>query len=100
MKGFACSAAYGRTALLAAASRVVVTLLAAVAARLGAPYDSSEQLRSGPASSRLDAALTSIVGPLANWDGAYMTQISDRGYQYEQIHAFFPFYPFLMRNLR
>lgn len=81
-----------RVVVFAAASRAAVTLVALLTARLVTPYDTSTRLAAGG------------VGPyaaaFANWDGVYFTQIATQGYDYEQVHAFFPLYPLLMRALR
>ncbi|TYZ62763.1 hypothetical protein PybrP1_004162 [[Pythium] brassicae (nom. inval.)] len=80
-----------RVMAFAAASRAAVTLIALLTARLVTPYDTSTRLAAGSAGP--------YAAAFANWDGVYFTQIAARGYDYEQMHAFFPLYPLLMRAL-
>jgi len=49
--------------------------------------------------SSIDMLVRSCFGMFANWDGIYFLEISSKGYQFEQFHAFFPLYPFLIRQL-
>ncbi|KAL0488206.1 GPI mannosyltransferase [Acrasis kona] len=52
-------------------------------------YDSSDAVLSGTNSTTLDT--------FARWDGVYFTDISQKGYEYEHFHAFFPLYPLTIR---
>lgn len=82
-------------ARFAAASRVGVSVLAALSAVLVAPYDTSAQ------SSALDGAQgPPIAAAFANWDAVYFVGIASKGYEYEHFHAFFPLYPLLVRLVR
>ncbi|RYE97673.1 MAG: hypothetical protein EOO41_03235 [Methanobacteriota archaeon] len=46
-----------------------------------------------------DAPVQAYLAPLANWDGIHFTAIAERGYAYEQLHAFFPGWPLAMRSV-
>lgn len=76
---------------LAATSRAVVSLIAALTALIVTPYDTS---------THLESRSNSLLSAFANWDGVYFAHIARHGYDYEHVHAFFPLYPMLMRALR
>ncbi|EFJ08558.1 dolichol-p-mannose mannosyltransferase [Selaginella moellendorffii] len=94
----------GGVLAMALASRGIVLLAMLAWAWLGSPYDSSAALdlpclsrddhgfdRGGISNSTL---LRSVV-----WDGVYYLRIARCGYEYEQMHAFQPLLPLLMRFL-
>eukprot|EP01113_Clastostelium_recurvatum_P050756 TRINITY_DN9692_c0_g1_i1.p1 TRINITY_DN9692_c0_g1~~TRINITY_DN9692_c0_g1_i1.p1 ORF type:complete len:508 (-),score=92.78 TRINITY_DN9692_c0_g1_i1:6-1373(-) len=49
----------------------------------------------GPA----DALIAHTLGRLVRWDAIYFVGIAQKGYEYEQEHAFFPLLPCLMQGL-
>lgn len=60
-------------------------------------YNSQTELLLAGAIDSWDAWLRKLLAPFASWDSAYFLQIATNGYELENQHAFFPFYPWLMR---
>ncbi|TMW68232.1 hypothetical protein Poli38472_007904 [Pythium oligandrum] len=74
-------------ARFAVASRAVLSVLAACTALIVTPYDTSGRIISEHR----------VWNAFANWDGVYYTLIAQHGYDYENVHAFFPLYPLIVR---
>lgn len=81
-----------KVALSALGSRTLVLITALVTRFAIDAYDTSAELRHGKTGARWLA-----LG--ANWDAEYFTSIAIDGYKYEQMHAFFPLVPILMKIL-
>ncbi|KAI9330271.1 GPI mannosyltransferase 2 [Zopfochytrium polystomum] len=52
------------------------------------------------ASSALPSAAAKFILPFVRWDSVYFLAIAERGYRYEQEHAFMPGLPLLMRAVK
>lgn len=79
-------------------SRVFVVFLAVAGGYLVRDYDSSSSIELNASNGTIDNII-SYLRPLGYWDGVYFQKIAESGYDYEQMHAFFPLYPFTMRVL-
>jgi len=66
-------------------SRIVIILFSLIVSCFVSKYDTSS-----------DIAFPSPLNPFASWDGIYFLTIATKGYMYEQFHAFFPAFPFLI----
>ena len=78
---------------LAVYSRILTLLLGAIFDSAIEDYD-----RTG----HLEIPSSNMIGVLygfAKWDGVYFLRIAQFSYEHEQMHAFFPGYPFLIRWL-
>lgn len=85
--------------VLALFSRFVIFLLQ-VAFNWAVPDHKAEAFRSPwPPSANLGDQLVSwLFRGLTCWDGQYFLHIAEHGYTYEQTVAFFPLYPWLIRQ--
>lgn len=85
--------------VLALFSRFVIFLLQ-VAFNWAVPDHNADAFRSPwPASRDLGDRLVSwLFGGLTRWDSQYFLHIAEHGYTYEQTLAFFPLYPWLVRQ--
>jgi phosphatidylinositol glycan class V len=86
-------------------SRLLVWTLGVLAACFVQPYDSSGMLayyllKKPNSTISLDYIVKKLVSPFANWDGIYFLRISEKGYEFEQFHAFFPLYPLCIRLVK
>lgn len=92
-------------------SRLAILLLSNIIAHfIIQPYDTSSLIQyninehgsihsDGKYLSNYDYFIRNSLYIHASWDSIYFTSIAKEGYVYEQFHAFFPFYPMLMRYL-
>ncbi|KAG9406632.1 hypothetical protein AC1031_002953 [Aphanomyces cochlioides] len=71
---------------VAALSRVWVSIMAIASHSMIQSYDTSSTSFS-----------KSIFSAFGSWDGVYFVDIADDGYNYENMHAFFPLYALLTR---
>eukprot|EP01094_Clydonella_sp_ATCC50884_P025858 TRINITY_DN6941_c0_g1_i1.p1 TRINITY_DN6941_c0_g1~~TRINITY_DN6941_c0_g1_i1.p1 ORF type:complete len:514 (-),score=159.43 TRINITY_DN6941_c0_g1_i1:32-1573(-) len=87
-------------------SRVVWAAWAVAADVAVEDYDTSSRLAhlqqhyEGRVESPLDALLMRLLRGFSHWDGVYFVRIALEGYEFEQVHAFFPLLPLLMALLR
>lgn len=83
---------------IAVLSRFFVAFLAVAGGHLVRDYDSSSSIELNVSNGTIDNII-SYLRPLGYWDGVYFQKIAESGYEYEQMHAFFPLYPFAIRAL-
>ena len=58
------------------------------------------EIPAGDAVSRFDVALKWLLRPFSHWDAVYFLSVAENGdYPFEQIAAFFPGLPLMMRGL-
>ena len=60
-------------------------------------YDTSASIGTGQ--SKTDKLVELLFGQYVRWDSIYFVRIAEFNYEYEQTHAFFPLFPFLMNIL-
>ncbi|KAF9110577.1 hypothetical protein BGX27_006156 [Mortierella sp. AM989] len=77
-------------------SRLVIWVLAVVSHTLIQDYDSALELVL-PIDTPSQQFFKSIFGVFLRWDSFYFVHIAEKGYIFEQEHAFFPLVPALMR---
>ena len=75
---------------LAATSRILTIFFGVLGTSIVEDYDRSGDLI-------FPKIQNSVLSAFAKWDSVYFLRIADRGYGHEQVHAFFPGYPFLIR---
>jgi GPI mannosyltransferase 2 len=77
--------------LLAMSTRLCVLVVSVLSDWLVEDYDTSaHRIKSaGP--------IGTLLGGLGVWDGVYFQRIASHGYEYEQVHAFFPLLSWTMR---
>lgn len=105
-----------RVVLIAISSRIVILFLCVFFGNLLVDYDTSTSLllpydiqlqqltvitspQTEPCSPNGEWLWKRVTSHLVKWDAVYFTSISERGYQNEQSHAFFPGLPMLNRVL-
>ncbi|KAF9544109.1 hypothetical protein EC957_012404 [Mortierella hygrophila] len=86
----------GTVAYYALISRLVIWALAAVSHALIQDYDSALELIL-PIETIGQQLFKSIFGVFLRWDAFYFVHIAEKGYVFEQAHAFFPLVPALTR---
>lgn len=70
----------------------------------GVQWDSSQRvayeasISSVSPRGKWDVLVQAYLAPMTNWDGIHFMSIAERGYVYEQLHAFFPGWPLAMRS--
>uniref|UniRef100_A0A7S2RMR2 GPI mannosyltransferase 2 n=1 Tax=Mucochytrium quahogii TaxID=96639 RepID=A0A7S2RMR2_9STRA len=74
--------------MIGVVSRLVVLLVSYVSYSIVGAYDTS---------ARIAHPAHRFIPLGTNWDAEYFVRIAQYGYEYEQVHAFFPLLPFLMR---
>ncbi|ORY96337.1 GPI mannosyltransferase 2 [Syncephalastrum racemosum] len=84
-----------RVYAFAATSRVLVISVGIASFLWTGTYDSSADLELGPPESWAQSCLNTFL----RWDAIYFNHIANRGYIYEQQHAFFPLLPLCARVL-
>ncbi|CAN8004670.1 unnamed protein product [Ixodes hexagonus] len=85
--------------ILALLSRVVVFLLQAIFNWAVPDHDADAFRAAWPKSNAIgDRAVSWLYGGLTHWDAQYFLHIAEHGYTYEQTLAFFPLYPWLLRQ--
>lgn len=80
----------------AVCSRLLVLLLGTAARLLIPSYDTSSSIREP--SLAADQFLARALSAFANWDSVFYLGIAERGYEFEQEHAFFPLLPAAIRG--
>lgn len=80
-------------------SRLVVFTLQAIF-NLAIPDHNADAFRTprDAADSLADRVVLWLFGGLSRWDAQYFLHIAEQGYTYEQTVAFFPLYPWLLRQ--
>ncbi|KAF9131258.1 hypothetical protein BGW39_002041 [Mortierella sp. 14UC] len=86
----------GTVAYYALISRLVIWAIAAVSHALIQDYDSALELIL-PIDTPGQQLFKSIFGVFLRWDAFYFVHIAEKGYIFEQAHAFFPLVPALTR---
>ncbi|KAF9091508.1 hypothetical protein BGX23_005086 [Mortierella sp. AD031] len=86
----------GTVAYYALISRLVIWAIAAVSHALIQDYDSALELIL-PIDTTTQQLFKSIFGVFLRWDAFYFVHIAEKGYIFEQAHAFFPLVPALSR---
>lgn len=93
-------------ASIATVTRLLFLLFIVFVARHGSQYDSSAELpvldcsgRTSESPSQPPATIFSGLQRLNVWDSQFFIRISQCGYEYEQIHAFFPLLPAALHTL-
>lgn len=89
--------------LLAITSRLLTWSLAFISTLFINDYDSSVDtilsIESESSSSLIQNIFNRVFRVFLRWDSFYFLHIAEEGYVFEQEHAFFPFYPLLVRTL-
>ena len=93
-----------RVMMIAAASRIILFLWAVLCSSLVPDYDTSDELLDNTINnsnhaanfSRIDPAIRDTLRVFSHWDGVYFSRIAQRGYEFEQFHAFFPLFPLVI----
>lgn len=86
----------GTVAYYALISRLVIWGIAAVSHALIQDYDSALELIL-PIETAGQQLFKSVFGVFLRWDAFYFVHIAEKGYVFEQAHAFFPLVPALTR---
>lgn len=86
----------GTVTYYALISRLVIWAIAAVSHTLIQDYDSALELIL-PIETTGQQLFKSIFGVFLRWDAFYFAHIAEKGYVFEQAHAFFPLVPALTR---
>ncbi|KAF9902563.1 hypothetical protein EC991_004774 [Linnemannia zychae] len=86
----------GTVAYYAFISRLVIWAIAVVSHALIQDYDSALELIL-PIDTLSQQLFKSIFGVFLRWDAFYFLHIAEKGYVFEQAHAFFPLVPALTR---
>lgn len=86
----------GTVAYYALISRLVIWALAGVSHALIQDYDSALELIL-PIETTSQQLFKSVFGVFLRWDAFYFVHIAEKGYVFEQAHAFFPLVPALSR---
>ncbi|KAG0379397.1 hypothetical protein BGX24_000562 [Mortierella sp. AD032] len=86
----------GTVAYYALISRLVIWVIAVVSHVLIQDYDSALELTL-PIDTTGQQLFKSIFGVFLRWDAFYFVHIAEKGYVFEQAHAFFPLVPALTR---
>ncbi len=81
-------------------SRIILILIAIIFGLLVEDYDTSTHLQLGNYLAPLDGVIFNTFGHLARWDSVYFLQIAEKGYEYEQYHAFFPALPLAIKFVK
>ncbi|KAF8938067.1 hypothetical protein BGZ58_001645 [Dissophora ornata] len=77
-------------------SRLAIWAIAVVSHALIQDYDSAVELIL-PIETPAEQLFKSVFGVFLRWDSFYFVDIAERGYVFEQAHAFFPLLPLLTR---
>ncbi|KAF9927643.1 hypothetical protein FBU30_003019 [Linnemannia zychae] len=86
----------GAVAYYAFISRIIIWVIAVVSHALIQDYDSALELIL-PIDTVAQQLFKSIFGVFLRWDAFYFVHIAEKGYVFEQAHAFFPLVPALAR---
>ncbi|KAG0261157.1 hypothetical protein DFQ27_003119 [Actinomortierella ambigua] len=86
----------GTIALYALYSRLFIWAIAVASHALIQDYDSALELIL-PIDTPTQRLFKGVFGVFLRWDAFYFTHIAEKGYVFEQEHAFFPLVPALMR---
>lgn len=81
---------------VAVLSRIFFHIFAIVVDIAVHDYDTSETESESPAGT---GTLCFITRPWVRWDAVYFVHIAEAGYEYEQMHAFYPGLPLFVRTL-
>ncbi|KAF9977895.1 hypothetical protein BGZ73_004491 [Actinomortierella ambigua] len=88
----------GTIALYALYSRLFIWAIAVASHALIQDYDSALELIL-PIDTPSQRLFKGVFGVFLRWDAFYFTHIAEKGYVFEQEHAFFPLVPALMRGM-
>ncbi|KAJ2824996.1 ER membrane glycoprotein subunit of the GPI transamidase complex-like protein [Coemansia erecta] len=83
----------------AAASRLASLALGIVSSAIVNDYDASAQLVLASPDTMLAQVVHKLAHVVLRWDAFYFVHIAGNGYMYEQVNAFFPLLPLMMRAL-